>query len=266
MLQLQLKNKNITTQRPAFVMGILNVTPDSFFDKSRGGIERAFQLIEEGADVLDIGGESTRPGYTPVSAEDEIKRIIPVIKEIRKQSDIPLSVDTMKYEVMKAALEEGADIFNDVTALENDERKIQLVLENNINVILMHQFYGDESTRVTDSQVNSVVTKYLLQKADFLVGKGLNPELILLDPGIGFGKTPEENIMLIKDFCSQQTKYKVLMALSRKRCIGTMVENGDKLTGTIVSDIFAVKNGASMIRVHDVKEAVASLNVMKYLQ
>ena len=145
MKTLKLKNRIVSTKLPAFVMGIMNATPDSFFDKSRGGVADALRLIEEGADLLDIGGESTRPGSEYVSAEEEIRRVIPVIEGIRKVSDIPVSVDTRKFEVMKAAFDAGADILNDISALEDDSRLAQFCAESKIPVILMHK-RGNPST------------------------------------------------------------------------------------------------------------------------
>ena len=268
MISLQLKDRVITTSRPAFVMGIVNATPDSFFDKSRGNIELAQKLIQEGADILDIGGESTRPGYTEVPAEEQIKRIVPLIKQIRAFSDIPISIDTRSAEVINAAVENGADILNDVSALEDDPAIADYAAKAEIPVILMHRFVGVEENRQSYPDIIENVRNYLLQRADFAVSKGIAKNKIILDPGIGFGKTYEENVSLIKnisDLCS--TDYPVLMALSRKRVIGTMTERTveERLTGTVTADIYSVMHGAKLIRVHDVKEAIDSLNVMKYL-
>ena len=138
-MELQLASRKISTDMDAFVMGIVNCTPDSFYEKSRGGLELALKLIEDGADILDIGGESTRPGSLYVDESEEINRVVPVIREIRKHSDIPISVDTRKYAVMKACLDAGADILNDVSALEDDERLVSLAAQTSIPVILMHK-------------------------------------------------------------------------------------------------------------------------------
>ena len=247
MREIILGSKKLVTDRPAFVMGIVNVTPDSFFDKSRGGVERALQLIEQGADILDIGGESTRPGYTPVPADEEIKRILPVIKEIRSKSDIAISVDTTKLEVFKAAYEAGADIWNDVSSLSD---KVEAA-----------EYQGGGS--VYD------VKNYLEDRAEWCLSHGVKAEKIIIDPGIGFGKTNEECIEIIKHaekLC--QSKYPLLMALSRKRCIGGMTDRPteERLVGTVAADMISVQKGAIMVRVHDVAETIDSLNVMKYLQ
>ena len=238
MQQIKLNGKIIQTERPAFVMAILNVTPDSFYEKSRGGLERAFQLIDKGADILDIGGESTRPGYTPVSVEEELNRIIPVIKEIRKKSDIIISVDTQKFQVFKAAYEAGAQIWNDVSFLEQSPEAIDFIARENLSYILL------DSHRVSR-------------------------EKIILDPGIGFCKSNEESIEIIKNTDKiGDGELPVLMALSRKRCIGQMTgrEIKDRLAGTLAANILCVQKGAKIVRVHDLCETIDALNVMKYLQ
>lgn len=259
MQQIILGSKKISTDRPAFVMGIVNATPDSFFSGSRGGVERAFKLIEEGADILDIGGESTRPGYTPVSVEEEISRILPVLKEIRRNSNIPVSIDTTKLEVYKAAFENGADVWNDVCALSGSVESAEYVAKTESGVILMHNGAGDIDE----------VNKYLEEQVQFCLKYGVSLEKIFVDPGIGFGKTNEQSINLIKNtdkLCNG--KYPVLMALSRKRCIGEMTGKSteERMAGTLAADMISVEKGAVMVRVHDVSETIDALNVMKYLK
>lgn len=267
MKTLKLKNRTVSTKLPAFVMGIVNATPDSFFDKSRGGVADALRLIEEGADLLDIGGESTRPGSEYVSAEEEIRRVIPVIEGIRKVSDIPVSVDTRKFEVMKAAFDAGADILNDISALEDDSRLAQFCAESKIPVILMHK-RGNPSTMQKNTVYENVfdeVNEYLKARVDFSLKAGIEAEKIWLDPGIGFGKNVNDNFELMKrcgELCDG--KFPVLMALSRKTCIGEVTgrDVGGRLSGTLTADILSVLRGASMIRVHDVKESVDSMKIM----
>lgn len=268
----ELANRKMQTELPAFVMGIVNVTPDSFWKESRGGkeisIEHALKLIEDGADLLDIGGESTRPGSEYVSCEEEIKRIVPVIQAIRKHSDIPISVDTRKYEVMKAAFEVGADILNDISAFEDDERLVDFVAQTKIPVILMHKrgLPTDMQKNTNYSNVFEEVSSYLSKRADFAISKGIEKSKIIVDPGVGFGKDTEGNFDLIRN-CGRlcDGKYPVLMALSRKSCIGNVTGSSveQRLAGTITADILSVQRGAFMIRVHDVKEAVDSLKVLK---
>ena len=275
MQQLQFGLKRAATERAAFVMGIVNVTPDSFYAESRGGVERALQLIDEGADIIDIGGESTRPGYTPVSIEDEIARIVPVIQAVRKVSSIPISIDTTKLEVFRTAFACGADIWNDVTALsgagkanedgtaaskaEPSSEAAQFIAKTGASVILMHTGPGSVQE----------VSDFLGQRTVFCLSNGVSSDKIILDPGIGFGKTTEQNLALIREplsICAG--RYPVLMALSRKRCIGDMTGRPaeERLAGTLAADLISVQNGAKIIRVHDVSAAIDTLNVMKFLR
>lgn len=271
MKRLILKDRIVEAKLPAFVMGIVNATPDSLWEKSRGGVEEALRLIEEGADLLDIGGESTRPGSDYVSAEEEISRVVPVIREIRKHSDIPVSVDTRKFEVMKACYEAGADILNDVSAMEDDERLGKFCAETKIPVILMHK-RGIPSNMQSDTSYKNIfneVNSYLLNRAEYAEKLGIASEKIWLDPGIGFGKDVAGNSELIRR-CGELGggKYNVLMALSRKSYIGAVTgrEVQDRLSGTLTADVLSVLRGASMIRVHDLKEAVDSLKILNAVE
>ena len=264
-------------------MGIVNATPDSFYSESRGGADLALQLIDQGADILDIGGESTRPaGYTPVSVEEEISRIMPVIEAVRKVSSIPISIDTNKLKVFKAAFAAGADIWNDITALSGTAKPngdveksedgtaaafgepswaaAEYLAKTGASVILMHTGAGNLQQ----------VSDFLGQRAIFCISNGVASDKIILDPGIGFGKSLEENIELISQpqaLCGG--RYPVLMALSRKRCIGDMTEGRpaeERLAGTLAANLISVQNGAKIIRVHDVSSAIDTLNVMKNLR
>ncbi|MDD6655505.1 MAG: dihydropteroate synthase [Treponema sp.] len=271
MINLSLSDRTISTNLPAFVMAILNVTPDSFYEKSRGGFELARRIIDSGADIIDIGAESTRPGSDYVCEEEEIKRLIPVIKEIRKISDIPISVDTRKYSVMKACFEYGADILNDVSALEDDERLCSFASEKKIPVILMHK-RGKPSQMQKNTEYSDVfkeVNSYLLERASFAEKNGIQSEKIIVDPGIGFGKNLSGNVSLIKnlkELCGG--KYKILMALSRKSCIGEMTGHpvDERLSGTLAANLISVLNGASIVRVHDYNETIDILKVLSYIK
>lgn len=272
MKKLNLRNRTVETKLPAFVMGIVNATPDSFFDKSRGDAERALRLIDDGADLLDIGGESTRPGSEYVSAEEEIRRVVPVVEEIRKYSDIPISIDTRKFDVMKAAFEAGADILNDISALEDDERLASFCANENLPVILMHKRgIPSNMQKNTDygKNVFDEVNSYLEKRAEFALASGIKSDKIWLDPGVGFGKDVKGNFELIRR-CGELGggKYQVLMALSRKSCIGAVTgrEVQERLSGTLTADVLSVLHGASMIRVHDVKEAVDSLKIISAVE
>lgn len=268
MPELNLKDRKIKTDKKAFVMGIVNATPDSFWSGSRGGIEIARRLIDEGADILDLGAESTRPGSRYIDAEEELDRLLPVLKEIRKISSIPVSIDTRKSSVMKACIDEGADILNDVSALEDDENMACLCSSQKIPVILMHKKSTPDvmqNNPVYDN-VFLEVNSYLKQRVDFALRSGIPNDKIILDPGIGFGKSAEDNICLIKR-CGElaEGKFPVLMALSRKSVIGFLTGKPveERMAGTLAANIIAVERGASLIRVHDVKEAVDSLAVLR---
>jgi dihydropteroate synthase len=271
MKKLILADRTVTTENPAFVMGIVNVTPDSFWKESRGSAEHAVKLINEGADVLDIGGESSRPGAEYVSAEKEIERIIPVIRSIRKNSSIPISVDTRKKQVMEAAVSEGADILNDISALEDDSKLGIYAACVKIPVILMHKrgIPAIMQNHASYEDVFTEVNSYLTARTLYALSCGISADRLIVDPGIGFGKNLAANVELIRNcgkLCSGV--YPILMALSRKTCIGEMtgqpVEN--RLYGTLAACILSVLNGAFMIRVHDVAAAVDTMKVMKYLE
>lgn len=266
MQKLVLGNRKISTERPAFVMGIVNATPDSFYKENRGGVELALKLIEQGADILDIGGESTRPGFSPVNDEQQIERIIPVIKAIRKVSDIPISIDTRSSSVFLAACEEGADVLNDVSALA-DEKMAEVIRKSEASVILMHGFGLDENHN-TDRKITENVKTYLYERTNYALSNNIKKEKIFWDPGIGFGKTMEENVLLIKSTDNLiKENFPLVMALSRKRVIAYMNENieSDRLAGTLAANMIAVTKGAKILRVHDVLQTVEMLNVMKYL-
>jgi dihydropteroate synthase len=249
-------------------MGIVNCTPDSFFSGSRGGAERAFSLIDEGADIIDLGGESTRPGSSYIDEKEEIQRIVPVVKAIRKKSSVPISIDTRKKAVMEAAYDEGADILNDISAMEDDPQMIHFAANKNIPVILMHK-RGIPSTMQNKTDYANVfneVSSYLEARAELAMESGIDQNKIIVDPGIGFGKDYESNMRLIArcgEICGG--RFPVLMALSRKTCIGQSTEKEvqDRLYGTLCADIFSVLKGAFMVRVHDVapcKDTLAVLN------
>lgn len=274
MNELKLSHKIISTSLPAFVMGILNATPDSFYGESRGGIQKAKELIEQGADILDIGGESTKPGNAYISTEEELQRVIPLVKAIREFSDIPISIDTRKLEVMKQAFDCGADILNDISALEDDENMANWCAQYKIPVILMHKRGNPQNMQLNTEYENVVeeVKSYFEKRISYAKNNGIKTENIILDPGIGFGKKLADNVALIKkcgEFCNiGGEKFRVLMALSRKSCIGELtgetVEN--RLSGTLAANMIAVQNGATLLRVHDVKETIDMLKVMNELK
>ena len=266
-------NGLLNARRRPLVMGIVNVTPDSFSDGGRyDGLEAAVaharQLIAEGADVLDIGGESTRPGSDPVSAEEEIARVVPVIEALRAEWDGAISIDTMKPQVARAAVVAGATIWNDVTGLGFDADSPATAAELNVDVILMHM-KGEPKT-MQDAPVYQDVTAevmaHLAACAEVAVEAGVDPDKIWLDPGIGFAKTTAHNLRLTADLpvlCA--LGYPVLYAASRKRMIADIdpsaTDAADRLGGTLALHLEAVRLGADMVRVHDVRETVQALKV-----
>ncbi len=264
--------KELSTKNAAFIMGIVNCTLDSFYSESRGTFEecvkRAFSLIEEGADILDLGAESTRPSSSYVCQEEELDRLIPVLREIRKKSDIPISIDTRKALVMKAAFEEGADLLNDVSALEDDSEMGPLVAFFDAGVILMHKKGNPQNMQenIFYENVFDEVDSYLKSRIAYALECGIDENKIIIDPGIGFGKNLEQNKILVSragELC--YGKYPVLMALSRKSFLGEITGRPveERLAATIAANLISVKNGADIVRVHDIPSCRDTLLVLK---
>lgn len=246
-----------------YIMGILNVTPDSFsgdgiYQDVGRAVETAEKLVEDGADIIDIGGESTRPQATPVTAEEEIKRVIPVIKKLSKKIDIPISIDTAKSEVARLALENGASIVNDITGLESDQRILGIIREFNAKVVLMH-IKGTPQTMQNNPNYGNLIQeikdklKTVIEKS---IKEGIKKENIIIDPGIGFGKTLEHNLQILNRLSEfKEFGLPVLVGTSRKSFIAklTGAEPDKRIFGTAASIAIAIRNGADIVRVHDVK-------------
>ena len=250
------------------VMGIINATPDSFHKMSRnGGIERAMKMISEGADWIDIGGESTRPGAKPISIEEEIKRVIPLVEEISKHVNV--SIDTRNVEVAREALKSGAKMINDVSGLR-DRSMMELVVESECEVCIMHML-GEPGTMQNNPQYNNVteeVNQHLILKARELVEMGHSMDKIHLDPGIGFGKTLEHNLQLLNS-SKNLRPYSVLWGVSRKSMIGQICNQPDtdkRLAGSLAVAAKAFYQGIDIIRVHDVREHVDLFAVLEKLE
>ena len=256
------------------VMGIVNVTPDSFSDGGRLGTvaaatAHALQLLDQGADVVDIGGESTRPGAEPVNAAEEIGRVVPVIKAIRAQrSGAVISIDTMKSDVARAAVAAGAAVWNDVTALTRSADSVAVAAELGCDLILMHM-QGEPRTMQAEPHYDDVVAEvrdWLAARAQAAMAAGVARERIWLDPGIGFGKTAAHNLALTAHL-DQLTAlgFPVLYAASRKRTIqavdATATDPMDRLGGSLALALEGARRGAAMVRVHDVRETVQALKV-----
>ena len=253
------------------VMGIVNVTPDSFSDGGRfesadKAVQHALALVEEGADILDIGGESTRPGATPVSLEDELQRVIPVIERLAKEARVPLSIDTYKPEVMRAAIEAGVDIVNDIRALQ-EPSAMETVAASNAGVCLMHM-QGTPQTMQMDPQYDDAVAEvkaFLAERLKAVVAAGIQEERVVLDPGFGFGKRTVHNLQLLRELPGfDELRRPLLVGLSRKSVLGQLT-GGDiyvRLHASIAASVISAMKGAKIIRVHDVKATADALKVV----
>ena len=257
------------------IMGVINTTPDSFSD---GGLyadhykalEHARKLIDEGADILDIGGESTRPGAAEVAVDEEIRRTIPLIEAIRQFSDIPLSIDTSKPSVMRAAAGAGADIINDVWALRRDGA-LQAAAESDLMVCLMHM-QGTPDSMQQDPRYENVVAEvaqFLQQRIDVAIDAGIARERLIIDPGFGFGKTLAQNLQLL-DSLSEFTLFglPLLVGISRKSMLGQITGKkvDDRLSASLSAAVIAAMSGANIIRVHDVTETKDAVAIVQAIQ
>lgn len=270
-----LADGRVLTYDKMSVMGILNITPDSFYAGSRVPmidtvIERAGQMLADGADILDIGGESTRPGSDSVDGAEERRRVLPVIEALRKTyPNAVLSVDTYRADTAEAALFAGADIINDISAMEADPAMLNVAVRTKAPIVLMHM-RGTPKNMQQNCQYSNVVEEvatYLAKRAQLLREQGVGADKIILDPGIGFAKDVEQNLLLMRDLHSLTSfGYPVLLAASRKSTIGAVlggVPAEERLEGTIVTSLQAVYAGAQMIRVHDVKENLRAVRMLE---
>ena len=258
------------------IMGVLNVTPDSFSDGGQfldtdKAIKHGLKMAGEGAAIIDIGAESTRPGAEPVSTYEQIRRVVPIIEALCRKIDVPISIDTNKSEVAKAALQAGAAMINDITAL-SDERMGRLAAEQQVPVVLMH-IQGTPANMQIEPKYEDVVTEvlqFLLERARRAEQFGIPKERIFIDPGIGFGKTLEHNLELLRNIHKfVDTDYRVLIGTSRKSFIGKITgkENpAERIFGTAASVALCVAAGVSIVRVHDVAEMVDMVKVVNAIE
>ena len=270
-----LADGRVLTYDKMCVMGILNITPDSFYASSRVPVlddvlTRAGQMLEQGAQILDIGGESTRPGSDSVDGEEERRRVLPVVAALRKKyPEAILSVDTYRADTAEAALEAGADIINDISAMEADPHMLDVAVRTKAPIILMHM-RGTPKNMQQNCQYQDVVQEvavYLAERAQLLRECGVGRDKIILDPGIGFAKDVEQNLRLMRDLhVLTSFGYPVLLAASRKSTIGAVlggVPADERLEGTIATSLQAVYAGAQMVRVHDVLENVRAIRMLE---
>lgn len=269
--------KNFNLISSPLILGILNLTPDSFYDgnqyKTKSSIlKRVEKMIKEGADILDIGGESTRPNSKRISIKTERDRILNNIILIRKNFDIPISVDTMKSKIADMCLNEGADIINDVTGYQFDEKMPQIIAKHNAAVILNHtsDLPDKMQSKTTYKNLINDIKKYLNDRAKLSVKFGINTKSIVIDPGVGFGKTTIQNLKLIKNTKEfKKLKYPLMYGVSNKAFLGDIlnIKNPkDRLNASIITGYECISLGANLIRVHNIKETKEMVKIWSYLK
>lgn len=261
---IKIGNRRFALDGSCRIMGILNVTPDSFSDGGRfNSVEtaalRAREMVAEGADIIDVGGESTRPGHTRISDEEEIARVVPVIERIKAELDVPVSVDTYKSAVAGAAVKAGADLINDIWGFRYDEGLARLTAEAGLPCVLM-----DNRTEPVTGDIMEAMKATLVESIEIARRAGVADENIILDPGIGFGKTYEQNLTAINrldELCG--LGFPVLLAASRKSVIGNTLNlpAGERVEGTVATSVIGVMKGAAFVRVHDVKENLRAVKM-----
>ncbi len=255
------------------IMGILNVTPDSFFDggkyfASELAVSRALEMIKEGADIIDIGGESSRPGSTPVSVQEELARILPIVKALTKKTKVPISIDTYKSEVANTCLAQGACIINDISALRFDRRMAKAAVKYKAKVVLMHM-QGTPRRMQKDPHYHDVVSEvfqFLEERIQYAASQGLARGNLIIDPGIGFGKTLKHNLALLQKLSEfRSLGVPILLGVSRKSMIGNILGNDPdkRLTGSLAAAAWGYLQGANILRVHDVHATKELLKVLE---
>ena len=273
--QWKLARRSLPYGERTLVMGVLNVTPDSFSDGGQflsvdSALAHAEQMIAEGADIIDIGGESARPGSEFVSEEEELRRVIPVIERLAASASIPLSIDTTKSSVARAALQAGAEIVNDISGLRFDPAIADEAAKAKAGLVLMHS-RGTPKTMQQLPPVNDIMSEVvngLRTSIEITTEHGVPPESIAIDPGIGFGKTAEQNLELIAklgQLAREFPEFPIMIGTSRKSFIGKLLNNappGERLYGTVATVVASVLKGAHIVRVHDVKAAVEAVSVI----
>ena len=269
------KNFSFHFPRRPLVMGILNVTPDSFSDGGNflnpgSAADRAFQMVEEGADILDIGGESTKPGATPVGEAEELRRLLPVIERLAGQFPIPISVDTRKARVAQAVLEAGASLINDIEAVRGSESMWRTVAEAGAGYVAMHM-QGTPQTMQLDPTYGDVVSEiggFFSETLTRMKQVGVEPERVALDPGIGFGKTVDQNLKLLTGLDAYKKYHRpIVLGVSRKSFLGKISGggSGERLSAALACTVFTAARGGSVFRTHDVLETVRALRMWEAL-
>jgi dihydropteroate synthase len=248
-----------------YIMGILNVTPDSFYDGSRydnisSAIKRAIQIKEEGADIIDIGGESTRPGYKMISSDEEIERVLPVIEAVKREVDLPVSLDTYKADVAREGIKAGTDLINDIWGLKYDENMAHVIADAKVACCLMHNRNNTEYTDFVNDTIND-----LMECINIAHNAGIEDDKIILDPGVGFAKDTEQNLEIIASLERiNDMGYPVLLGVSRKSVVGNVlnIPKEERLAGTLALGAFGCLHKSMFLRVHDVKEHVQAVKMI----
>ncbi len=266
--------KHTISVPPVKIMGILNVTPDSFSDGGRylnveSTVKRAEEMVREGADIIDVGGESSRPFSEPVSKEEEMKRVLPVIEALQDLK-VPISVDTYKPEVAEEALKRGASMVNDIFGLRKEDMA-EVVRDYDAAVVIMHMKGEPKNMQLNPSYRDTIgeIAKFLRERAEFALKKGISEDKIIIDPGIGFGKRVEDNLRILKFLDAfKSLGFPILVGASRKSYMGKLfnLEVQERLETTLASDIVAAMNGAAILRVHDVKEHVRAIKMIEAIR
>ena len=273
---MKIRNLEIGAAQIPAIMGILNVTPDSFSDgglyiEPKKAISHALRLVDDGADIIDIGGESTRPGSSPISEDEEMARVIPVIEGVRSRSEIPISIDTSKSSVAKAAIEAGADLINDISAGRFDPKIFELAVLHKKPICLMHMKGLPKNMQDNPHYDDLIfeIRSFLSETASLTISKGVPSELIILDPGIGFGKSADDNIAILRSISSfKSLGFPLLVGTSNKSFISNKLGLGikDRLEATLATIPACVNGGVSIVRVQDVKGVRRLLNMYSLLQ
>ena len=266
---MRIGTRDFDVENITYVMGILNVTPDSFSDGGSfhvldAALKHTEEMITDGADIIDVGGESTRPGYTKISEEEEIERIVPTIEAIKKHFDIPVSVDTYKAAVAEAAAAAGADLINDIWGLKYEDKMAEVIAATGTACCLMHNRNNTDYQCFMEDMKNDLRETIALAKK-----AGIAEDRIILDPGVGFAKSYENNLEAIR--CMGQLKelgYPILLGTSRKSVIGLTLDLpvNERLEGTLVTTVMAVEQGAAFVRVHDVKANVRAIKMTEAIR
>ncbi len=264
-VEVQCREHTLSLGSRTYIMGILNVTPDSFsdggkFTQLQSAVEHAKEMVSQGADIIDIGGESTRPGHTPIDAEEEIARVLPVLEKLVQELDIPISVDTTKALVANKVLEAGAHMVNDIWGLQKDPAMAQVLARYDVPIVIMHNQEGTDY----EGDIMEEIIRFLKKSVSIALDAGIRRENIILDPGIGFGKTADQNIQVLARLCElNELGFPVLLGASRKSMIGKILalEKDQRLEGTLSTSVIGVMSGVDIVRVHDVKENYRAVKV-----